>query len=133
MAAEIDDTKVAILRELDLVRLATISSKGDPFVIPVRFWYDGSSIYFTSDEGLPLLTNVRANRRVALVADTSQEGTPQGLVVQGLASIVRGQGEYDRVLEALSKKYSESSETMSGEIVVKVIPVRLLDLRGREL
>ncbi len=131
METEIDEGKAAFLKGLQLMRVATISSQGDPFVVPVRFYFDGKAIYFTSAKDLPLITNLRANRRVALVAEMARGDALEGLVIQGLAQLVRGQGEYSSVLEALEEKYPGSLAS-KGEALVKVIPVRVLDLSGGE-
>ncbi len=133
METETGEGKLGILRDLTLLRVATISSRGDPFVVPVRFHFDGRSIYLTCPEDTLLITNLRANRRVALVGDIERGRKLDGLVVEGLATFIIGQGEHARVLEALSEKYPDDAQRGSAEALVKVVPVRVLDLLGREL
>ncbi len=116
-----------LLTTVPLLRVATLSSKGDPFITPTRFHFDGENLYFVSPEGSRLLRHVRANRRLALLADSMEGRELEGVVIQGLAQFVRGQAESERVLEALRERYPEHA--FDGTLV-KVVPLRVLDSPG---
>lgn len=124
LATAIDTTQEKVLQEADLLRVATVSSQGDPYVLPVRFHFDGASLYFLSPPESAQLRQLRAHRRVAVVAETP--GTPvTGVVVQGLAQFVRGQAERQRTLAALAARYSESAIEGSEATLVKVTPLHV--------
>jgi nitroimidazol reductase NimA-like FMN-containing flavoprotein (pyridoxamine 5'-phosphate oxidase superfamily) len=126
--AELDADQEDLLRVAKLVRVATISSTGDPLTVPTRFYFDGKAVYFASPERSPHVINLRGNRRVCLLVDSDQGGDLRGVIIQGLAQFVKGKGERRGVLEGLAKKYGEACEGT----VVKVVPVRVMDLKALE-
>ncbi len=125
------EEELAPLQGQRVLRLACIGSRGDPFVAPVRFVLDGAAICFPTPPDLPLVVHLQANRRVALEADAEGEVGSEGLMVQGLAQRVRGRGQRERLLEALAAKYPDWSPS-EEDLLFQVVPVRLLDLDGRE-
>lgn len=126
--AKLDAAHAEVLSEVPLLRMATLSPRGDPHVAPVRFHFDGVSLYVAAPAGSEPMANLRANRRVALLAERDQ--ALRGFVLQGLSSPVRSQTESARVWEALEAKYPDlPSEEVQGSLV-KVTPLRILDLGG---
>lgn len=121
-----DEGGKELLKEARIARLATISSLGDPIAVPVRFHFDGSAIYFTSPEEAPHIRNLRGNRRVCVLVERVGGESHTGLVIQGLAQFVKGESERKAVLEALEERYGSPPEGT----VVKVLPVRVLELEG---
>lgn len=121
---------LAALQDLSLIRVAVITSRGDPIVVPVRFHFDGQAVYFGLPQDSPILLSIKANRRVSLVGDEDVEGKLKGTVIQGLAQAVRGQTEVDRAAAALREKYPEARPGRD-QAMVRVVPLRVLDLEGR--
>ncbi len=120
--------QLKILDHTRTLRVATISPRGDPFSAPVRFYFDGASLYITSPAESEQIAHLHANRRLAVLADRAEDGTLQGLVVQGLAEWVRSDRESDKVWEAMTAKYPDQpSEEIRGPLV-KVDAVRIRDL-----
>jgi PPOX class probable F420-dependent enzyme len=64
-----------LFAEASVARLATVSEAGRPHVVPVTFAVDGEHIYIAVDakpkktRDLQRLRNIRANPRVAVLAD----------------------------------------------------------------
>ncbi|MFQ5986850.1 MAG: pyridoxamine 5'-phosphate oxidase family protein [Thermoplasmata archaeon] len=126
--AEWTTKQLKILKNVRTLRVATLSPRGDPFSAPVRFYFDGSSLYFTSPAESEQVAHLHANRRLAVLADTAEDGTLQGFVVQGLAEWVRSDRESQGVWEALTAKYPDSSPEEVRGPLVKVDAVRIQDL-----
>ncbi|MFQ6012932.1 MAG: pyridoxamine 5'-phosphate oxidase family protein [Thermoplasmata archaeon] len=122
-----------ILGRVRTLRVATISPQGDPFSAPVPFYFDGGTLYFASPAESEQMANLRANRRVALLADTSEDGVLQGFVVQGLAQRVRSDRESQAVREAMAAKYTDSPGGEGEGTLIKIAPVRILDLGASPL
>ena len=87
MAKEIDtvefsERELAFLEEQRLGRIATVSSHGQPHVVPVAFEFDGICFNFGGWKLKNSLKfkNIQQNNKVAFV----------GLEVKGLAEILRG-------------------------------------------
>jgi pyridoxamine 5'-phosphate oxidase family protein len=94
------DEEVAYMRSQRLCRLATVSSDGQPDVVPVGFEYDGTYIFIGGLD--PAKTkkfrNVRdGNTKIAVVIDdllSAQPWSPRYLRVYGTAELVERQGQF---------------------------------------
>jgi pyridoxamine 5'-phosphate oxidase family protein len=91
--------EVSYLRSQPLARIATVSSDGQPNVVPVGFEFDGSHFYVGGMD--PVRTrkfrNVEAgNVKVALVIDdlSTDPWTPRYLRVYGIAELVHHNGRF---------------------------------------
>jgi PPOX class probable F420-dependent enzyme len=96
--------------------LATADASGAPFLTPVCFGLDGTTLYITIDEkpkrrGMPLkrVRNILANPKVAFIADRYDEDwTRLGWVMlRGAAEILDGGAEHDRAQALLREKYAQ--------------------------
>lgn len=125
--AEWTDWRVRILERVPTIRVATLSARGDPFAIPVRFHFDGAFLYFATPAGSEQMVNLRANRRLAVLADVLENGSMQGFVVQGLAEWVRSERESGAVWEAMEAKYADSPPEEVKGTLVRIKPVRIQD------
>ena len=84
------DEEVEYLSENILGRLATVSPKKEPHVVPVAYRFDGRSIYFGGSNLTRSLKfrNLMGNNRVAFVVDdlqSTRSWRPRGIEVRGLA------------------------------------------------
>ncbi|MFQ5907327.1 MAG: pyridoxamine 5'-phosphate oxidase family protein [Thermoplasmata archaeon] len=119
---------VSILDQARVLRVATISPQGDPFMALVRFYFDGASLYFAPATTSQQAAHLHANRRIAALVDTLEDGNLQGFVVQGLAQWVQGKRERDAVWEAMIAKYPDRPDEEVGGTLVRIDPVRVQDL-----
>ncbi len=126
--AEWTAKQVAILDQVRVLRVATISPRGDPFTAPVRFYFDGTSLYFAPATASQQEADLHANRRIAALVDTGEDGNLQGFVVQGLAQWVQGKRERDAVWEAMIAKYPDRPDEEIGGALVRIDPVRIQDV-----
>ncbi len=120
--------QLEILDHTRMLRVATISPRGDPFSAPVRFYFDGATLYITSPAESEQIAHLHANRRLAVLADLSEDGTLQGFVVQGLAQWVHNDRESQGVWEAITAKYPDHPPEEVRGSLVKIDAVRVLDL-----
>ncbi len=109
----------------DLLRVASLTSRGDPYLVPMRFHFDGEAIYFISPTSSEQLLHLRANRRLGLLVDRLRGSDLEGVMVHGLAQFVRGQAEKEKVLSALREKYPNHS--FAGTLV-KIVLTGMRDL-----
>lgn len=94
------DEEVAYLRSQRLARIATVSSDGQPDVVPVGYEFDGTHIYIGgfAPEQTRRSRNVRnGNTKVALVVDdlaSVDPWTPRYLRIYGTAELVDRQDRF---------------------------------------
>ena len=94
------DEEIAYLRSQRLARIATVSSDGQPDVVPVGYEFDGTHLYVggMDPEKTRKFANVQAgNDKVALVIDdlvAAQPWTPRYLRIYGTAELVDRQGQF---------------------------------------
>jgi pyridoxamine 5'-phosphate oxidase family protein len=113
-----DDEETQYLRSQPLTRIATVSSDGQPDVVPVGFEFDGTYIY-VGGHGEPEKTrkfrNVASgNPKVALIFDdlvSVDPWTARSLRVYGTAEVVEregmfGSGPYLRITPRLSWSFN---------------------------
>ncbi len=110
------EPEVQYLKSQRLARIATVSRKGQPDVVPVAFEFDGKNFYVGSHgQDIFLRTlkykNVKnGNRLVALTIDDSESvdpWRPRSVKVYGTAEIVDhkgmfGPGKYLRITPTIS-------------------------------
>jgi Pyridoxamine 5'-phosphate oxidase len=94
-------------------RLAYTGLDGDPWVIPVGFSWDGTSIVVGTVPTSAKVPALRTNPRVAITIDT--EGyPPHVLLIRGAASVEIVDGVPERYVAA-SRKIVPESEFAAGE------------------
>ena len=90
-------------------RLATVSPKQQPHVVPVAYSFDGTSIYF-SGYGLAnsrKYRNILANDKVAFVVDdlaSRDPWLPRGIEVEGRAESIAAEGKVAVKIEPAKKR-----------------------------
>ncbi len=108
--------EVQYLKSQRLARIATVSSKGQPDVVPVAFEFDGKYFYVGSHsqdifhQTLKYKNVKNGNKRVALTIDDLESidpWRPRALKVYGTAEVVDhqgkfGPGEYLRIAPKIS-------------------------------
>ena len=112
--------QLAFMERRRVARLATADAAGEPYVIPVCYACDGSSLYIALDakpkrvapERLRRVRNILENPRVALVVDHYAEDWRElaYLLVRGTAELLPpGIAEHQKAIALLRKRYPQYS------------------------
>jgi pyridoxamine 5'-phosphate oxidase family protein len=118
------DEEIAYLQSQPLARFATVSSDGQPDVVPVAFEFDGTGFWVggsgASVLGTRKFLNIMAgNRNVALVVDDHPSFEPfvaRGIRVYGQAQLpvertgMVGPGSYLRITPTVSWSWNMAGE-----------------------
>ena len=130
-----NDEELAYLSAQPLGRLATVSSDGQPDVVPVGFQIEGPYIYIGGYD----LTRTRkyhnvrdGNRKVALTVDdvpTTNPWSPRFVRIYGVADIVErdgavGPGQYIRIAPTVSWSWNLAGEPLIMDGPHKLAPPR---------
>ncbi len=92
------------LEKNEIGRLATIGTDGMPHIVPVSYVYQSGVFWVAVDYGTKKYSNLKANRKVALVVDAL--GPNKGLLVQGLAEIIERGTEFQAAYNMFYRKLS---------------------------
>ena len=118
------EEEIAYLRSQSLARVATVSTEGQPDVVPVAFEFDGTSFWIGGSGATVLETRkvrnvVTGNRQVALVVDDLVSFDPfiaRGIRIYGVAEppVERvgmvGPGIYVRIDPTISWSWNMAGE-----------------------
>lgn len=130
------EPEIQYLKSQRLARLATISNKGQPDVVPVGFEFDSTYFWVGShDQDIFHRTqkyyNVKnGNKLVALVIDDLESVSPwkpRGIKVYGIAEVIEhngkfGNGNYLRIIPKISWAWGLSGiQTTKGDFRLKTI------------
>jgi PPOX class probable F420-dependent enzyme len=112
-----DEAERRYLLAQRVLRLATVDPTGQPFLVPICFALDGTTLYSAIDEkpkqtspsGLRRLRNVASNPRVALLADHYTEDWSRlgYLLLLGRARILVTGAQHARALALLRERYPQ--------------------------
>lgn len=91
------------LRGEPVIWLATVRPDGRPHLVPVWFFWDGTSILIFSQPNQRKLRNIAHNPRVMLALDTADQGDDV-VTLEGLAELLP-EGTFDATLPAYAAKY----------------------------
>jgi len=91
------------LRSHELCRIATVSEKGQPHVVPVVYAIDGNDLIIAIDYGTKKLDNLRKNNKLALVVDDYKPNG--GVMIEGKAEVLERGKEYRRLLQILFDRF----------------------------
>ena len=116
-----------------MARLATVDAEGRPHLVPICFVLDGETLYSAVDSkpkrtaALKRLENVRANPRVAILADHYEEDWTRlwWVRLDGRARVVENVRERARALALLGAKYEQYRAEPPGGPVLAVEIERL--------
>jgi pyridoxamine 5'-phosphate oxidase family protein len=100
--------EVEFLKGQRLGRLATVSSSGQPHVVPVAYDFDGKFIYFGGYNLADSLKfrNIRENSKVAFVVDdlvSVKPWNPRGVEIRGVAEMTQRDGNLNIRITPLAK------------------------------
>lgn len=112
----------AFLREHELCRLATVSKEGRPHVVPVIYALDGEDVVVATDYGTKKLSNLKENRRVALVVDEYHPN--RAIMVEGECEVFERGEEYMRLLRVLLGRFETYRKNPWGEGEAPILKVK---------
>jgi len=123
------------LRSARAGHLATADSKGQPYVVPVCYVFDGDAIYSVLDakpKSTPLrqlrrVRNILANPQVSLVVDHYDEDWfhLRYVLVLGVAALLQEGEEWAGAIVMLQEKYPQYQDMDLDESpVIKITPTR---------
>jgi PPOX class probable F420-dependent enzyme len=123
----------AYLATREVVVLAAVGPDGGPWATPMWFLHTPDAIVMISVDGLPKVTSLRRDPRVAVVAETtSPEGAIRGVVVKGRAEFLPDSDERRRLAERFLAKYHPrlqrlwQSRAMPGNrVMFRIAPERV--------
>jgi nitroimidazol reductase NimA-like FMN-containing flavoprotein (pyridoxamine 5'-phosphate oxidase superfamily) len=114
-------------------RMATVSAKGVPHVVPVCHVFAGGKIYIGSGRSGPKIRNLKANPRIAVVVDVYSDywNTLQSVMVQGRARIIERGPAFLRARRRLYAKYphypKEAALSPSDSVIIEVTPTHIFE------
>lgn len=117
-----------LMKQHNLMTLATVRPDGYPQATTVTYANDGLALYFTCDDGSQKVRNIKRNRKVSATIDQDYDDWSKirGLSLGGSAQVVKDRQEYRRAFRRLAHKFPEmaklSEEDMKGMAIVKVTP-----------
>jgi PPOX class probable F420-dependent enzyme len=112
-----------------VARLATVTSAGQPHLVPVTLAVDGDRIYTVVDDkpkttrDLQRLRNLRASPRVAVLADHYDEDWTQlwWARADGTASVIADPVAMAAPIQLLAKRYRPYQDRLPGGPVIAVL------------
>jgi len=123
------------LAEARVARLATVTSEGQPHLVPCSFALEGDVVYSAVDTkpkstfALRRLANLRANPRATLLVDHYSDdwSTLWWVRVDGVGHVVESAADREAALSLLARKYAQYRvEPPPGP----VIAIRIVTWRG---
>jgi nitroimidazol reductase NimA-like FMN-containing flavoprotein (pyridoxamine 5'-phosphate oxidase superfamily) len=107
---KLSNSEVTFIQQLPVCRLATVTPEGQPIVRPVWHVFDGETVYFATDPGLPKLIHIRGNPKVSLAFDDYDRenwSNLRGIRIEGEAAVLEDGEEYRYAHAMLKDKYPE--------------------------
>ena len=135
---ELTEPERAFLQSHRVARLATLDERGQPYVVPMCYAFDGQVIYSALDEKpkqvpptrLKRVRNLLANPRVGLVIDDYSEDWSRlaYMQIRGQAALIQpGTEEHTAAIGLLRAKYPQyQAMAIEQQPVVKITPEHVL-------
>jgi PPOX class probable F420-dependent enzyme len=93
------------LEQAILARIATVRPDGRPHVVPVWFWWDGTSIYVETPPTFVKARNLMANPRCAFSIDITEGGLRfKAVILEGKAQLIH---DKDFVVDMVTRIYTK--------------------------
>ena len=135
---ELTEQQRAFLQAHRVARLATVDERGQPYVVPICYAFDGQDFYSALDEKpkqvapkqLKRVRNILANPRVGLVIDDYYEDWRHlaYLQIRGQAALIPpGTTEHMTAIDLLRAKYPQyQTMAIEQQPVLKITPEKVL-------
>jgi nitroimidazol reductase NimA-like FMN-containing flavoprotein (pyridoxamine 5'-phosphate oxidase superfamily) len=89
------------LESLDMCSIATIDVDGSPHCVPVSYKLLLGRIYVATFSRTKKVRNIRRNPRCCLLVDTGRRGRGRGLMLQGEATLVTKNANYQALKRSI--------------------------------
>jgi len=128
-----DEVREFLTHGTRTAKLATVSRRGAPHVMPVWFVLDGEQLVFTTHTDSVKGRNLRRDPRVALVVD--DETPPFAFVhIRGHVTLSEDPGELVRYATEIGARYMSADRAeefgqrngVPGELLVRITPDRVI-------
>jgi PPOX class probable F420-dependent enzyme len=131
---ELSQAEQRFIQEHRVARLATADARGQPFIVPICYAFDGACLYSALDEKpksvaptqLKRVRNVQANPRVAIVIDDYAEDwhSLAYIQVRGQADLLpAGTEEHAAAIRLLRAKYPQyQTMAIEQQPVLRIAP-----------
>lgn len=131
-----------LLRRARVGHLATADRRGQPYVVPICFVFDGYAIFTPIDKKpkrvaprqLRRVRNIDANARVALMVDAYREDWRRlwHILVLGTAKVIQpGATDHERAVQLLRRKYRQyRTMRLEDSLVLQIAPHRITSWRA---
>lgn len=111
------------------IALSTVGPDGYPHTVPLGFVALGDQLFLGCRDGSQKVRNIERNPRVSLMLAATRDGGLQGgVMIQGLADIVRDREEIQRIRLAAARQRGEeprSPNPLPGIAYIRVTPERI--------
>ena len=121
------------LRKETVIWLSTVRPNGRPHLVPVWFFWDGTTILIFSQPNAQKVRDIRHNSSVMLALDTAQEGDDVVLiegdaVLLDPASVNATQSAYAQKYESWMQRMGSNAEALAKEYSqpIRVIPTKFI-------
>lgn len=117
-----------LLKQHNIMSLATVRADGFPQSTTVGYANDGLDLYFCCDRASQKVRNLRRSSKVSLTIDHDIRAWNriEGLSMGARARVLSKPGEVKRAFELLAREFPEmrkvSKEDLAGTAFVKVTP-----------
>ncbi len=134
---EISSRVVDFLNKRLIGRLATVSSSGQPHVVPVWFLWENNSIWISSYRSTRKVIDLEHNHKCALVVDVENESNGlTAVMLEGISEIViKPPDEVKIIVERIYKKYLGAEGILEPDpqtwlnspenVLLNVLPTRI--------
>ena len=121
------------LQNEKMIWLSTVRPNGRPHLVPVWFFWDGTTILIFSQPNAQKVRDIRHNSSVMLALDTAQEGDDVVLiegdaVLLDPASVNATQSAYAQKYESWMQRMGSNAEALAKEYSqpIRVIPTKFI-------
>ncbi|HET9920207.1 MAG TPA: TIGR03667 family PPOX class F420-dependent oxidoreductase [Ktedonobacteraceae bacterium] len=121
------------LQNEKMIWLSTVRPNGRPHLVPVWFFWDGTTILIFSQPNAQKVRDIRHNSSVMLALDTAQEGDDVVLiegdaVLLDPASVNATQSAYTQKYESWMQRMGSNAEALAKEYSqpIRVIPTKFI-------
>lgn len=108
-----------IIENNQYVSLGTTNAKGDPWISPVVYAFDGDwNFYFSSLPDSRHCSNIRENNKTAMAIFDSHQNTGEGagLQIEGVTRELKGQENLKAAVILFQRKYPYGKHPSPGKI-----------------
>lgn len=126
----------AFLAQPALARIATVRPDGRPHVVPIWFWWDGTSIYMETPPTFVKARNLKQNPNCAISIDITEGGLRfKAVILEGQVELIEDRTFVLDMVTRIYTKYlgvegaqSPTPQRMinSEHVIIKMTPARIL-------